>query len=325
VLAWAFLLAAFSIADEPQTKSEATRVPVTRTIEIGSKVLDIQLSKDGKSLVIGSAGSVGIMHELDRSEAIEFKGHEDSVTRMAISPDQNLVVTGSDDQTIRVWKMPDAKQFTVIKGHTAAVTGLAFSPDGKVLVSGDSKGNILFHEADSGTLLGKVERLGEGLTRLAFSPDGKYVAASLATGQVAFVEPDAPYRLILTQAKHSAKIRGLAVSPDSKSVVAADEDGLVQVYDPVSGKAVRDFKVEGGAAGLAFSSDGKLLAVGGWDKGRLHIVDWATTRVVAQWEGHGSSNAQYGVAFSPDGSRLYSGSGDGTVKVWKLENLAKPK
>jgi WD40 repeat protein len=318
-------LAALSLADEPTTKPEGVRVPVIQSIQIGSNVRDLQVSKDGKLLAIGSDRSVGILYDLDRSEEVEFKGYTGPVTRVAISPEAGTLATGSDDKTIRLWKIPDAKQTGEIKDHAAPITGLAFSPDGKVLASGASGGNLLFHEAGSNRLIGKVERLGEGITRLAYSANGKYVAVALATGQIALVEPEEPYRLLLSPVTHSARIWGLAVSSDSKAVVAADQGGLVQVYDPVSGRAGSGTRVEGGATGLAFSPDDKLLAVGGWDKGRIYLLDWPTMRIVAQWEGHGSVNAQYGLVFSPDGTKLYSGSGDGTVKVWRLEQLPKPK
>src|SRR5262249_34773435 len=101
----------------------AARLPVTRTIDIGRKVFDIELSKDGKSLAVGSGHSYGILHELDRSEVVEFKGHGNAVTRMAISPDNSLVATGSDDKTIRLWKVPDTKQVIAFQDHAAATTG----------------------------------------------------------------------------------------------------------------------------------------------------------------------------------------------------------
>jgi WD40 repeat protein len=326
MLASAFLFAGLASADDPPPKAEAVRIPVVRTIEVGSKVFDVQLSKDGKMLAIGSEREVGILHELEQLEAVELKGHGKPVRRVAMFSDKSLVATGGDDGTVRLWKLPDAKPIGVLKGHSGPITALRFSPDGRILVSGDSGGDLLFHEVDAPSApTGKVERLGNGITQLAFAPNGKYVAVSLTTGQVGFLEPEAPYRIILGPARHSSAIRGLVVSNDSTAVVAADEDGVVQLYDPKTGKGVKEFKVDAGAASLSFSPSGAFLAVGGWDKGRLYIVDWATLRVVAQWDGHGSTNAQYGLAFSTDGSRLYSGSGDGTVKVWKLDVLQESK
>jgi WD40 repeat protein len=63
-------------------------------------------------------------------------GHTDWVTSVAFSPDGALIMSGSLDNTIRMW---DARNqgvaLGVLEGHTGTVTSIAFSPDGARLVS----------------------------------------------------------------------------------------------------------------------------------------------------------------------------------------------
>ena len=55
---------------------------------------------------------------------------------MAFSPDGKRIVSGSRDNTVKVWDADSGKELLTLKGHTGGVTSVAFSPDGKRLVSG---------------------------------------------------------------------------------------------------------------------------------------------------------------------------------------------
>lgn len=64
---------------------------------------------------------------------------------------------------------------------------------------------------------------------------------------------------------------------------------------------------------VAFSSDGKRIASGSWDKS---VKVWDTTSGEVRFDLIGRTNQVTGVVFSPDGKRIASGSLDSTVKVW---------
>jgi WD40 repeat protein len=63
-------------------------------------------------------------------------GHTKQVNAVAFSPDGNLLASGSNDQTARLWRVRDGKQLDRLTGQTDAVNGVAFSPDGSLLASG---------------------------------------------------------------------------------------------------------------------------------------------------------------------------------------------
>jgi len=61
--------------------------------------------------------------------------HPSHVDAVAFSPDGQLLVTGSWDSVLRVWRVEDCSLIKVLKGHKNIVHGVAFIPDGKLLAS----------------------------------------------------------------------------------------------------------------------------------------------------------------------------------------------
>jgi WD40 repeat protein len=98
---------------------------------------------------------------------------------VAFSPDGKQVVSGSLDETIRVW---DAEMGVIVsgpfEGHSDSVTSVAFSPDGKRVVSGSDDKTIRVCDAEAGMIIsGPFDGHSNLVTSVAFSPDGKQVVS----------------------------------------------------------------------------------------------------------------------------------------------------
>lgn len=63
-------------------------------------------------------------------------GHTSFVTNLAISPDGQILASGSADQTIKLWSLATGQELRTLTGHTDVVSSVAFCPDGQTLVSG---------------------------------------------------------------------------------------------------------------------------------------------------------------------------------------------
>jgi WD40 repeat protein len=61
---------------------------------------------------------------------------------VAISPDGRRVVSGSNDQTVKVWDAASGRDELTVTGHADAVTGVAFGGDGRKVVSGSRDGTV---------------------------------------------------------------------------------------------------------------------------------------------------------------------------------------
>lgn len=71
-------------------------------------------------------------------EILTLKGHSGPVRCVAVSPDGKRIVSGSEDNTVKVWDATTGQETLTlkVKGRTDSVFSVVLSPDGKRLVSG---------------------------------------------------------------------------------------------------------------------------------------------------------------------------------------------
>jgi WD40 repeat protein len=117
----------------------------------------------------------------------------------------------------------------------------------------------------------------------------------------------------------------------SPSAKQNDVRGVIGVADVETGSMIGIWKEHRGAIwSLAVSPDGKVVASGGaarvsgWTGGddlTIHLWEVPTGRELARWHAH--DGGVTALVFSRDGQTLFSGGGDGSLKVWDLSGLRK--
>jgi WD40 repeat protein len=152
-----------------------------------------------------------------------FKGHYSSVNSVAFSPNGKQVVSGSDDETVRLWDVVTGavlqtigKGIFINEGHYDTVTSVAFSTNGKQVISGSSDRTVRVWDAVTGAALQTLKG-------------------------------------------HSSTVRSIAFSPDGNQVVSGSGDGTVRVWDATTGAVLQT--LEGHSrwvSSVVFSQDGKV-------------------------------------------------------------------
>ncbi|MGX1668848.1 TIR domain-containing protein [Streptomyces sp. NPDC055400] len=190
--------------------------------------------------------------------------------------------------SVQLWDVSSRKQPELLDTLSDGVMpqALAFSPDGELLAAATEQGSVrLWHVAPHArpTPAGDLTPAGGKATALAFSPVGRSLlvgddAGSITTWNVA--RPGSPVQRG-TSAQHTGEVRGLAFHPDGALAASAGLDGRIELWDVTDLAHPRAVTALSGgglypAATVAFSPDGRLLAVSG-DRGmRLWTVDRTT-------------------------------------------------
>ncbi len=103
-----------------------------------------------------------------------FAGHSDDVNSVAFSPDGRHALTGSRDNTLKLWETASGRLVRTFKGHTAMVRSVAFSPDGRYALSGSGDKTFKLWEVATGKLIRTFAGHLDWVKSVVFSPDGRF-------------------------------------------------------------------------------------------------------------------------------------------------------
>ena len=87
-------------------------------------------SPDGTKVLFAHRGVASMLDVASGASLLFFVGHPDHVLSVAFSPDGTYVLTGSFDNTAKLWNTSTGRLLRTYVGHTEGVNSVAFSPDG---------------------------------------------------------------------------------------------------------------------------------------------------------------------------------------------------
>ena len=99
------------------------------------------------------------------------------VKSVAFSQDDSRVVSGSEDNTVRIWNATTGEVEAELKGHTDGVMSVAFSWDGSKVVSGSYDKTVRIWNATTGKVEAELKGHRDGVMSVAFSQDGSKVVS----------------------------------------------------------------------------------------------------------------------------------------------------
>ena len=211
----------------------------------------------------------------------------------------------------------DAAGGSLLQTIIGSFSAVAISPDGQFVIPVSVSSDGL-----------KVQKMSRGqeirtlsyislVSNVAVSPDGRFIISCGSYDRTIKMWETSTGKEIHTLKGHGSSVKGVAVSPDGHFIVSCGSyDGTIQVWETSTGKEIHTLKGHGSSVkGVAVSPDGHFIVSCGSYDGTIKVWETVTGQEIRTLKGYTSSS---GVAISPDGRFIISGSSDNTVKVWEV-------
>lgn len=286
--------------------------------------------------------------------------HDGPVWATDAAPSADVVATGSDDATVKLWT-PEGELLATL-AHEARLRAIDFSDNEQTVVTGAGDGTVTAWTLD-GEMIVSISHT-EQVNDVAISDGMGVMVSGGHDGVMLVTETDTGE--VRHELTHPDFVWSVAVSDNAALVASGSKDGMATIWDPETGAEVSAHDLGEPVTVLHFSPDGQWLFAGGqvdaamlinvesgepgpvlegsffggvidaaWhpDTAELAVVslfginrfDMPSGEVIAV---HQVAGGARGAAYGPDGSWLATGSGDfeysfGAVTFWDTSSNAE--
>ncbi|MGB8435085.1 MAG: TIR domain-containing protein, partial [Burkholderiales bacterium] len=245
-------------------------------------------------------------------------GDRFQVLELRVSTDGRFLASanGTRSAGVTLWNLTSGTRKGSPLVSDGGLAAVGFSPDGKHLAAGGWSEHISVWEVDSGRLL-QQRRLEGGAMTSGISLAPGWLAAANGTIQLFDLKrpDDGPARIIKSAA---AGVRSVAFDPAGRWLAAGSDSGVTQLWDMTSTASPGELLAAPGSYvdELDFSSDGSLLATGGYGQ-PVRIYATGTLSRFGRLLGQQAESVA-AVRVSPDGKRYAAAGRDRKIDLWSM-------
>ncbi|XP_059805131.1 eukaryotic translation initiation factor 3 subunit I [Hypanus sabinus] len=299
-------------------------------------ITQIKYNREG-DLVFSCAKDtvVNVWYSLNGERLGTYNGHTGAVWCVDVDWDTKQVLTGSADNSCRLWDCETGKQLALFKTSSAVRTG-GFDFSGNIIMFSTDKQMgyncyvSFFDIRDSAQMSNnepymKVSANESKITSAVWGPLGEFVIAGHENGEL--VQFSAKSGEVICKAKeHTKQINDIQTSLDLTMFITASKDNTAKLFDSATLEHLKTFRTERPVNSAAISPSVEHVVLGGGQE----AMDVTTTSTrIGKFEArffHLSFEEEFGrvkghfgpinsVAFHPDGKSYSSGGEDGYVRI----------
>ena len=273
-----------------------------------------QFAPQGERVLTVGGNDARLWDVATREPIVRFSAHG-AVASADISPDDKLLVTGSWDQSAKIWDIETGQAVRKLDGvHQGYVNSVEFSPDGSLVLTSSDDGTARLWSTATGEVLDTVFKGHESRIRQArFSSDGQRVL-TVGNDKMARIWDAATGKAQLTLSQHAWAVLCGEFSADGSRVITGSEDNTAIVWDAATGEALVTLAGHTDSiTAVAFTADGRRALTGSQDS-TAKLWDTETGKEILTLTGHREELTSVG--FSPDGRQALTSSRDGKTLLW---------
>lgn len=253
-----------------------------------------------------------------------FKGHTHFIHSIALSFDDKYLVSGSHDNTIKVWDTTTKSEIMTIKGHLDAINCVAISPDNKYIASGSYDKTIKIWNFNTGQLIITLPEQEGILWDVNFNNTGKLLVSAGNDFKVRIWDME-NFKEIKILDGHKENVLCSTFSPtDSNILVSGSYDNSFikwEVEKNINTRLKQHFTIRD----VRFTKDGKYFAFCG--DGDLISIFETESLAIHTYFYHGNSRGRvWSLDYTPDCKYIATGGADDfMIRIWDLLNNKEVK
>lgn len=292
----------------------------------GSHLKVVSTSRD-KTLITWTENADHHSQEQDYAAPLRrLEGHSGFVQDVALTNNAEYALSASWDHSVRLWNLKTGECRTKFLGHTKDTLSVAFSPDNRHILSGGRDNKLKIWNVN-GQCVYTLDRDShtDWVSCVRFSPVSAPGAIFVSGGWDCVVKVWSLelFRCQYNLRGHTGYVSSVTVAPDGSLCASAGKDGLAKLWDLNRGEHLYELECGEPVNQLAFSPNRYWLCAA--TESAIRIWDLENKEVIAELIPEKINNNKakpecLSVAWSADGSTLYSGYTDSTIRVWNVRD-----
>lgn len=286
------------------------------------QIISMACTEDSTKLAVGTVQGEILIYDKHGNMLNRLLGHSHWVGALAFNPAGQLLASGGNDQTVRLWDVETGKCVKVLAQRGSYVHAVSFSADGRFLAFPDVDSCVcVWNVIEDGTAF-CLRGHSMFVTSIAFHPQGRWLVSSGFDGGVLV------WDLADGESKQLGQFQGAIAwdakfSNDGQLVAVAGSEGLVRIWDWASGELLHELASGlGFVMALKFVPGSPLLAAAGAD-GAIRLWNSDTGILQKCLLGHRARVHEL-IWVAAHGHRqepmLVSGGIDRELRFWDLSN-----
>ncbi|KAJ9474753.1 WD_REPEATS_REGION domain-containing protein [Pseudozyma hubeiensis] len=267
----------------------------------------------------------GLLHDytgfiVPNSVAHTMRGHRKNVKSVRfVGEEGRKLVSGSSDNTVRLWNSNTGRCESVLEGHRSRVWDVDSTRTGGHVASASGDSTVKVWDVEGGQCKTTL-RAGVGdVYSCRFHPDEKHIVSAGYDKLVRMYDVETG-SIVKTFTGHQLGVSSAIFNPLGNLIVTASKDTTIRFWDVVSGLCIRTVTGHlGEVTSVEINDSGTLLLSSSKDNSN-RLWDLRMLRPLKRFKGHQNTSKNFIRSSFAHTSLLVGGSEDGLIYMWDQES-----